>query len=42
MSNKKTILIVGAGAVGQVYGFHLHQAGHRISFLVKPSHVEAL
>lgn len=42
MSNKKNILIVGAGAVGQVYGFHLHQAGHRISFLVKPSHVEAL
>jgi Ketopantoate reductase PanE/ApbA len=29
------ILIVGAGAVGQVYGWHLRQAGHDISFFVK-------
>jgi hypothetical protein len=30
------ILVVGAGAVGQVYGWHLHQGGAEIGFLVKP------
>lgn len=29
------ILIVGAGAVGLVYGHHLTQAGHQVTFLVK-------
>ena len=29
------ILIIGAGAVGQVYGWHLRQAGHTVSFFVK-------
>ncbi len=29
------ILLVGAGAVGQVYGRHLQKAGHDVSFLVK-------
>lgn len=29
------ILIVGAGAVGQVYGYHFQQAGNRVSYLVK-------
>ena len=29
-------LLVGAGAVGQVYGRHLQQGGARVSFLVKP------
>ena len=29
------ILIIGAGAVGQVYARHLAKAGHRISFFVK-------
>lgn len=28
------ILIVGAGAVGQVYGWHLAQAGHEVHFLL--------
>lgn len=32
------ILIVGAGAVGQVYGRHLAQAGHAITFFVKPAY----
>lgn len=32
------ILIVGAGAVGQVYGRHLAKAGHAITFFVKPAH----
>lgn len=36
------ILLVGAGAVGQVYGRHLAAAGHAPSFFVKPAHVAAL
>ncbi len=30
------VLIVGAGAVGQVYGAHLHAAGAEVGVLVKP------
>lgn len=33
------VLLVGAGAVGQVYGFHLGRAGARVSYFVKPKHV---
>ncbi len=29
------ILIVGAGAVGQVYGCHFQQQGHQVTFLIK-------
>ncbi len=29
------ILIVGAGAIGQVYGWHLNQAGHNVCFFIK-------
>ncbi len=36
------VLIVGAGAVGQVYGRHLQLGGAEITFLVKPHHVEGL
>lgn len=36
------ILIIGAGAVGQVYGRHLARAGHAITFFVKPAHEAAL
>lgn len=36
------ILIVGAGAVGQVYGWHLAQAGHEVHFFVKPQHAAGL
>jgi len=36
------ILVVGAGAVGQVYGRHLAEAGHQVSFFVKPKHAPAL
>ncbi|MEZ4462208.1 MAG: 2-dehydropantoate 2-reductase [bacterium] len=35
------ILIVGAGAVGQVYGHHLAEAGCSVSVLVKPKYEEA-
>lgn len=36
------ILLVGAGAVGQVYGRFLAQAGHDVSFFVKEKHAPAL
>lgn len=35
------ILIVGAGSVGKVYGYHLSQAGVEISFFVKEKYAEA-
>jgi 2-dehydropantoate 2-reductase len=31
-------LVVGAGAVGQVFGYHLHLGGADVSFLVKPKY----
>lgn len=36
------ILLVGAGAVGQVYGRFLAQAGHDVSFFVKEKHAPGL
>lgn len=36
------VLIVGAGAVGQVYGHHFAQGGAHVTFLVKPHHVPNL
>ncbi|MGB0920165.1 MAG: ketopantoate reductase family protein [Alphaproteobacteria bacterium] len=36
------VLIVGAGAVGQVYGYHFAQGGAQVTFLVKPHHVPNL
>lgn len=36
------ILVVGAGAVGQVYGRHLAQAGHAVSFFVKAKYANEL
>jgi 2-dehydropantoate 2-reductase len=35
-------LVVGAGAVGQVYGHHLARGGAEVSFLVKPAHAAEL
>ena len=32
-------LVVGAGAIGQVFGFHLSQGGARVSFLVRRGHL---
>jgi ketopantoate reductase len=40
MSSPPRILIVGAGAVGQVYGWHVHQAGARVSYYVRERYVE--
>jgi hypothetical protein len=37
----RRILIVGAGAVGQVYGAHMHEGGADVSVYVKPKYVEA-
>jgi 2-dehydropantoate 2-reductase len=37
-----SILIVGAGAVGQAYALGLQRAGARVSFFVKPHHVDRL
>lgn len=36
------ILIVGAGAVGQVYGWHLRAAGHEVSFFVKAAYQQQM
>lgn len=36
------ILIVGAGAVGLVYGHHFSRAGHQVTFLVKEKYQEKL
>ena len=35
------VLLVGAGAVGQAYGFHLQRGGAEVSFFVKAKHLEA-
>jgi 2-dehydropantoate 2-reductase len=34
-------LLIGAGAVGQVYGRHLHAGGADVSFFVKPKYADA-
>lgn len=36
------VLLVGAGAVGQVYGWHFAQGGADVAFLVRPRHRETL
>ena len=36
------VLVVGAGAVGQVYGRHLARGGAAVTFLVKPAHAAEL
>ena len=33
-------LVVGAGPVGRVLGYHLAKGGSDVSFLVKPGHVD--
>lgn len=34
------VLVVGAGAVGQTFGYHLQQGGAEVHFLVKPAYAE--
>ncbi|MDX1694440.1 MAG: 2-dehydropantoate 2-reductase N-terminal domain-containing protein [Ketobacteraceae bacterium] len=38
----KNILIVGAGAVGQAYGYQFAQAGNQVSFFVKEKHEQSM
>ncbi|WP_317933254.1 ketopantoate reductase family protein [Halioxenophilus sp. WMMB6] len=38
----KSILVVGAGALGMTTAYHLQLAGARIEFLVRPNRVQAL
>jgi ketopantoate reductase len=39
--SKKNVLVVGAGAVGQVYGRHLQQGGANLSFYIKEKYHES-
>ena len=41
MSAEPHILLVGAGAVGLAYGYHLQRGGARVAFLVKPKYAAA-
>ncbi len=36
------VLLVGAGAVGVTYGFHLARGGADVTYLVKPKHADGL
>lgn len=36
---KQQILIIGAGAVGQVYAYHFAQAGHQVHLLLKEKYI---
>jgi len=36
------VLLVGAGAVGQIYGWHLQQAGVQIAYLIKDKYAMAM
>lgn len=42
VTRRLNILLVGAGAVGQAYGFHLQRAGHQVTFAVRPHYIDAL
>lgn len=35
------ILVVGAGALGQPFGYHLHEGGGDVAYSIKPRHREA-
>ncbi|MFK7927745.1 MAG: ketopantoate reductase family protein [Myxococcota bacterium] len=36
------VLIIGAGSVGQVYGYHLQKGGAKVTYLVKEKHLPGL
>lgn len=42
VSKRMNVLIVGAGAVGLVYGQGLAKAGHKVTFFVKDKHLPGL
>ena len=35
------VLVIGAGAIGQVFGYHFQRGGAEVAFLVKPRYAEA-
>lgn len=41
-SQKLTVAVMGAGAVGCYYGGMLARAGHRVTLIARPQHVEAI
>ncbi len=41
-SSKMTVAVMGAGAVGCYYGGMLARAGHEVTLIGRPSHVEAI
>ena len=41
-TNTTKILLVGAGAVGQVYGRHLQLGGAQVTFFVREKYLESL
>lgn len=36
------ILVIGAGAVGQIYGYHFHKGGAEVSYLIKEKYLTEL
>jgi 2-dehydropantoate 2-reductase len=41
-SSNPSILIAGAGAIGSILGGMLHDAGHDVTLLGRPAHIEAI
>jgi ketopantoate reductase len=41
-ANPRRVLLVGAGAVGQVYGHHLRRGGAEVTYLIKERHRSAV
>lgn len=42
MSSSDSVLIIGAGAVGQAYGYHLWKGGAKVRFLVRDKYVKSM
>ena len=42
MSSALNVLVFGSGAVGTLLGTHLHQAGVRVTFIVRPAALDQL
>lgn len=42
MSEASRVVVVGAGAVGAVYGHHLQRGGAHLTFLVRPRYAESV
>ena len=39
---KIQVLLIGAGAVGQAYGYHLSMGGYEVTYLIKPKYEAAM